>query len=70
MNTCRNNGMGLAPIPWDKIRDYAEIAQLDEELVEPFIRIIRAMDTAFMTWQDNQASNSSDLGNKTKARSD
>lgn len=66
LHTTRNSGMGLAPIAWDKIVNYADVSRLDDDLIEPFIRIIRTMDTAYMIWQDDQKPNSDNLGNKTK----
>ncbi len=68
LNTCRVNGFGLGPIPWDKVNTYALTARLDEDLIRPFIRIIRAMDTAYIDWMDKQETNNSNLGNKTKER--
>ena len=47
--------MGLSPIPWDKIVHYAEFYQLDCDIVEAFIDIIREMDGAYMEWQNEQA---------------
>lgn len=48
LSTCRQMGMGLGPIPWDKILMYAKFNGLDEDVTEAFIVIIRELDIAFI----------------------
>lgn len=55
LNTCRAGGMGLCPIPWRDIVHYAEFYELDCDIVEAFIDIIRDMDGAYMEWQNDEA---------------
>lgn len=50
LHTCRSVGMSLGPIPWIDVVYYAERFQLDHDLIEPFIYIIRAMDVAYQDW--------------------
>jgi hypothetical protein len=46
--------MGIGPIPWDRIKDYAIMSELDFDFINSFIRIIRAMDNAYIKWdKDN-----------------
>lgn len=40
--TCRPVGMGLGPIPWTAIHEYAEANGVQDG--ERFVRLIRAMD--------------------------
>ena len=54
LHTCRQNGMGMGPIPWKDIILYADRYGLDEDLVEPFIHIIRCMDCAYIEWADKE----------------
>ncbi len=71
LDTTRSYGMELGPIPWNLIVDYAERAELDEELKEPFVRIIRGMDNTYRGWQQEQSdrmSNKNEIGNKTREK--
>lgn len=54
LNTCRSVGMGMGPIPWRDIISYAHFYQLDEDIVEAFVDIIREMDDAFLKWQSDE----------------
>jgi hypothetical protein len=40
----RSHGAGLTQIPWTRIRDYAEAAELDEEQTEDLIFFVRRLD--------------------------
>lgn len=73
LDTCRTMGFALGPIPWDRIRDYAAVHQLDEDLIEPFIRIIRELDKAFLEWEATEAERrskqrSGNIGNQTREK--
>lgn len=50
LHTCRSHGMSLGPIPWTAVLLYAEWIELDHDLVEPFVYIIRSMDVAYQDW--------------------
>lgn len=55
LHTCRHIGMGFGPIPWNTIVEYGFLQDLDRDMLRPFIRIIREMDTAYLEWQAAQA---------------
>ena len=55
LSTCRQIGMGLGPIPWDKTVEYACRWGLDREMTDPFVTIISQMDQAYRTWHDEEA---------------
>jgi len=46
--------MALGPIPWDKILLYAQYNGLDCDLIDPFIQIIREMDSGYLNYQIKQ----------------
>ena len=48
LSTERSIGMSLGPIPWSKIVQYADRYQLEPDVTEAFVDIIRIMDVAFM----------------------
>lgn len=48
LNTCRPVGLSQGSIPWRDIHAYAVYNGLEEDIVEPFIEIIRDMDSAFL----------------------
>lgn len=54
LNTCRQVGMGLGPIPWNVVIQYAGISELEQELIEPFIHIIRMMDNAYLDYHEKK----------------
>lgn len=54
LHTCRQAGMELGPIPWDETVRYAQFYELEEDLIEPFLYIIRAMDVAYRDWMEKE----------------
>lgn len=52
LSSCREVGMGIGPIPWRDILTYAIFFGLEEDLIDPFIQIIREMDSGYLKWQD------------------
>ena len=48
LNTCRNVGMGIGPIPWTAIKQYSDSKQLDLENEDCFIYVMRQMDDAYV----------------------
>ena len=54
LDTCRNYSMGVGPIPWKDIHNYANFLELDYDLINFFIQVIRAMDIAFIKWQSKK----------------
>ena len=54
LSTTRQMSMGLGPIPWNTIMDFAAWCGLDEENTEALNSIIREMDLAYLEWhQEN-----------------
>lgn len=51
MNTCREVGSAMGPIPWRDILTYAQFSGLENDLIDPFIQIIREMDSGYLKWQ-------------------
>ncbi|QBQ71183.1 tail chaperonin [Shewanella phage S0112] len=52
LNSCRQIGMGLGPIPWTAIIQYAEHYGLDQDVTEPFVDIVCTMDQAFLDYHN------------------
>lgn len=48
LSTCRSAGMGIGPIPWNAIIQYAGWYGLDRDVTEAFVDIIREMDSAYI----------------------
>lgn len=48
LDTCRQVGMDVGMIPWDKIVLYGQFHGLENDVLQAFIQIIREMDAAFM----------------------
>ena len=48
LSTCRQIGMGVGPIPWTAMLDYARYMELDWEQTEDLLYIVRKMDDAFL----------------------
>jgi len=38
------------PIPWDKIVEYGYHTGLDNDMIDTFVAIIRAMDAGYLNW--------------------
>ena len=50
LSTTRQFGMGIGPIPWDRILLYAQWQGLDPDLTEALTVIIRCMDDVYLEW--------------------
>lgn len=51
LSSDRQVGFGIGPIPWTAIDRYAERRQIDDtDEYDRFLRLIRAMDRAFLDW--------------------
>lgn len=48
LSTCRPVGMGLGPIPWTSIKQYAILQELDQLQSEALEYHISRMDSAFL----------------------
>ena len=61
--------MSLGPIPWSKIVTYADWYQLEPDVTEAFVDIIRTMDVAFMNHNAAESKRTAELNKpKNKAR--
>ena len=66
LTTCRPSGMGICPIPWTAIREYALTFEFDSEQEEALYCYIRAMDSVFMKYHDDKAENKPNPGPKSR----
>ena len=57
LSTCRINGMGMGQIPWRDIISYASWYNLEKDITEAFVDIIREMDTAYIDYQNKEQAN-------------
>lgn len=48
LNSCREVGFGLGPIPWTSIKDYAITFEFDTEQFEDLYYFVRSMDDVYM----------------------
>lgn len=55
LGTERQMGMQAGPIPWSKIRDYAEFLGVSEGNLRPFIYVVRELDNAWLKHMADQA---------------
>lgn len=55
LSSCRQHGEGIpGPIPWDRIIQYSDRAELDEENTSYFIHIVREMDVGYLKWYERK----------------
>ncbi|MHA1859165.1 MAG: phage tail assembly chaperone [Candidatus Thorarchaeota archaeon] len=57
LSTCRQIGMAAGPIPWRDIIEFARFSELDESLLDMFVRVIRTMDNVYLEWMRKKAEN-------------
>lgn len=50
LSTCRHISESLGVIPWRDIYTYTVFAKLEDDLIDPFIQVIRALDNAYLKW--------------------
>lgn len=55
LTTERPGGMAAGLIPWSKAVQYGHHAGLDDDMINPFVAVIRAMDAKYVEWQDAEA---------------
>ena len=48
LNSCRDAGWSLGPVPWTVIHDFATAFQLDDEQFDDLYYYIRRMDDAYL----------------------
>ena len=66
LNSCRDYGMGLGPIPFTAIAEYAKIYEVED--FDEFLYYIRVMDNQFIKSQNGRASKERNTKNKTSRR--
>jgi len=54
LQTCRQIGMSLGPIPWTAVHAYGVAAGLDALMLLVFEKVIAEMDSAFLEWCENE----------------
>jgi len=55
LNTCRVSAMGIGPIPWTAINDYATRYGLVGLAADDLFSIIDLVDEEFVKWQNTKA---------------
>lgn len=55
LNTERNVGMDLGEIPWSKIVKYGRHCQLDRDMIDILVYVVRELDGAYLGWEKKQA---------------
>jgi len=48
LDTERQAGFSIGPIPWSKIKEYSEAYRFDEDLTEDLFYFVKALDNAHM----------------------
>jgi hypothetical protein len=55
LSSCRHFGGEVpGPIPWNRVIQYAERAELDKENTQFLVFVIREMDAAYLEWYGRQ----------------
>lgn len=54
LNSCRQSGWGLSPIPWTAMRDYAEAFDFDEDQAESLFHHVPVLDQAFRKYHEER----------------
>lgn len=55
LNTTRQLGMSEGPIPWDKIKKYADSLSLTYEDFHDMLNVIREMDSVYLEFRKSEA---------------
>ena len=53
LNTCRDVGWNIGPIPWRDVVAYSSVQGLDAESTRLFIEVIRTMDQGYLIWRED-----------------
>lgn len=61
LTTCRSIGMGVGPIPWTVIQEFADREGLDGEERACLLYLIRSMDNAYLDWNKKEFDRKSKL---------
>jgi hypothetical protein len=60
LNTTRQFGEFMGPIPWLAINQYSDVHEFDKQLKLHFIQIIREMDAGYLDWQQKNRPKAND----------
>lgn len=55
LSTCRSFSGGVGPIPWTAVVDYGLRFGLDDDMLAPFVTVIRAMDAEYVQWNSAES---------------
>lgn len=69
LNSCRQIGYSVAPIPWTAIREYAVANGFDEEQEEDLIYLMGCMDREYIKFTNRKSDVTSKTSRKTKQKS-
>lgn len=64
LSTTRGIGFAPGPIPWNRIRDYAEYVGLDKDVGFAFAAVIRRLDVHYLDVLASQSAGSTGEGGK------
>lgn len=65
LSTCRNNGMGIGPIPFTAIVEYTKLGYVESEDFEEFLYCIRVMDKTLLDLETAKSKAGGKNGGKT-----
>lgn len=51
LSTTRQFGMGVGPIPWNRMVQYAQFHELEEDVARAFVQVMREMDGVYLEWE-------------------
>jgi hypothetical protein len=68
LDTCRGQGWGPGPIPWDKIRDYAQHEGLEPDIARLFCRVIAEMDRGYVEWCAGEQKRETEMNRRAASR--
>lgn len=63
LSTCRQQGMGLGPIPWTAIDQYALRHGFEGDGFQYLVRMVRALDDVFLAHSRKKAKEEADREN-------
>ena len=55
LSTTRSYGMGVGPIPWNRIMEFAAWKGLGYSNTDILVEVIRAMDTVYIEWVNSSS---------------
>lgn len=54
LNSCRQIGFSIGPIPWTAIRDYCVEHEIEGEQKDDLFDCVQALDRAYMDWYQKE----------------